>query len=285
MELVAVSQAMQQWSAQAARPLIFVPTMGALHQGHAALLRSARSQAGIDGSVVVSVFVNPRQFGPHEDLERYPRTLATDRALCESEGVDLLFHPSSEEIYASDASVTIQEQHLSHRLCGLSRPGHFSGVMTVVAKLFNLVSPNIAIFGEKDWQQLAIIRRMVRDLNFLIEVQAHPIVREEDGLAMSSRNAYLALEERMMAPLIYQTLQTVAAEVAVGEKSVNTLLRSAREALEAIPGAMIDYVEIMNEETLEPLSGIISRESKARLLVALKLGTTRLIDNIALHSL
>jgi pantoate--beta-alanine ligase len=205
-----------------------------------------------------------------------------DHALCQSEGVDCLFEPSVEEMYATDASVTIQEQQLSQRLCGRSRPGHFVGVLTVVAKLLHSVSPDVVIFGEKDWQQLALIRRMVRDLHFPIEVQGHPTVREKDGLAMSSRNAYLTPQERALAPSIYQTLQAAASQVAAGEKSVPLLLKRACESLASIPGTTIDYVEIVDEESLQPLSHIDSEGSKPRLLVALKLGTTRLIDNIAL---
>ena len=283
MESVVQPQAMQQWSRRQARPLFFVPTMGALHQGHAALLREGRRQAGPSGSLVVSLFVNPLQFGPHEDFARYPRRAMDDHALCQSEGVDCLFEPSVEEMYATDASVTIQEQQLSQRLCGRSRPGHFVGVLTVVAKLLHSVSPDVVIFGEKDWQQLALIRRMVRDLHFPIEVQGHPTVREKDGLAMSSRNAYLTPQERALAPSIYQTLQAAASQVAAGEKSVPLLLKRACESLASIPGATIDYVEIVDEESLQPLSHIDSEGSKPRLLVALKLGTTRLIDNIALQ--
>lgn len=274
---------MQQWSRQVAQQHVLVPTMGALHEGHAALIRRAREIADPSATVVVSIFVNPIQFGVNEDLSCYPRTLAADVALCEKENVDFLFYPTVEEMYAADASVRISETQLSQRLCGASRPGHFSGMATVVAKLFNIVAPNIAIFGEKDWQQLAIIRRFVHDLNFPIEIIGHPTVREKDGLAMSSRNAYLTPEKRAVAPKIYQALQAVAAARATGEKNIAILLMAARMALEDIPGAMIDYIEIMNEETLAPLSEI-SENSKPRLFVAVKLGETRLIDNIALHA-
>jgi pantoate--beta-alanine ligase len=283
MRIIEQAALMQQTCREVDSSIVFVPTMGALHEGHAALLREARRQAGTSGSVAVSIFVNPKQFGPHEDFARYPRTLAADRALCEKEKVDLFFHPTVKEMYPSDSSVILQEKHLSRPLCGASRPGHFDGVATVIAKLLNIVTPNVVIFGEKDWQQLAFIRKTIRDLHFPVEVKGHPIVREKDGLAMSSRNKYLTPEERAAAPCIYQALQAAVAQAGAGEKNSATLLMTARTALEAIPGAAIDYIEIMNEETLEPVSEIIFNESKALLFVAVKLGETRLIDNIALH--
>jgi pantoate--beta-alanine ligase len=274
-------RAAKEFSRECQRPLVLVPTMGALHEGHLALIRRAREIVGIQGTVAVSIFVNPLQFGLHEDLSRYPRPFEADATLCEQEGVNLLFHPTVEEMYFPDASVTLQETQLSPHLCGASRPGHFSGMATVVAKFFNILSPDAAIFGEKDWQQLAIIRRFVRDLNFSVEIVAHPIVREEDGLALSSRNQYLTHEERAAAPRIYQTLQATAAEAQAGEADVSKLLSWTRTALEAIPKAVIDYVEIVDETTLEPLSKIFP-SSTARLLVAVKLGRTRLIDNVNL---
>lgn len=255
--------------------------MGALHAGHASLIRSARQIVGLHGSVAVSLFVNPLQFGPNEDLARYPRSLEADAALCEKEGATLLFHPSPREMYAPDASVKIEETELSRHLCGASRPGHFSGVATVVTKLFNIIAPDKALFGEKDWQQLAIVRRFVRDLNFSIEVLSHPIVREHDGLAMSSRNQYLTAKERTVAPAIYQALCAAAKATASGETIVSKLLDTTRATISAIPKATIDYTQIVDERTLEPLSEISSKAS-GRLMVAVKLGNVRLIDNIAL---
>ena len=268
-------------------PVVFVPTMGALHEGHAALIRRARRTAGSKGSVVVSIFVNPTQFGPREDFTLYPRTLATDRALCLREGVDLLFHPTAWEMYAGDTSVIVSERSLSTGLCGASRPGHFDGVCTVVAMLFQIVRPDSAIFGEKDWQQLAIIRRMVRDLKMSVKIMGHPIVREADGLALSSRNRRLTSEQRRMAPRIYQALTAAAMEWEAGELSVAKIRRHLIADLAAIPGAVVDYVEIVDGETLCPLKKL-DGQSSARALVALRMecptGSVRLIDNILLSS-
>ena len=261
--------------------------MGALHEGHAALIRSARQiadKAGKKGSVVVSIFVNPTQFGPKEDLSQYRRPFAQDQALCKREGVDLLFHPTPSEMYANDASITVSESRLSIRLCGASRPGHFNGVCTVVAKLFQIVCPTIAIFGEKDWQQLSIIRRMVRDLKMPVKIIAHPTVREEDetikGLALSSRNLFLTPKARALAPRIYQALIETAMEAEAGETSVAKLRRGLLKDLAAISEAVVDYAEIVNEETMEPLKKI-GHGAKARALVAVRFAGVRLIDNIS----
>lgn len=281
MRVIEQAALMQQTCREAARSLVFVPTMGALHEGHAALFRHARQVAGAEGTVAISIFLNPKQFHLAKDLELYPQPFEADKKLCEQAGADLIFHPSAEEMYPVDASVNVEETQLSRFLCGVSRPGHFTGVATVLTKFFNIIAPDVAIFGEKDWQQLAIVRRFVRDLNFPIEVIGYPTVREEDYLAMSSRNARLSQVEREVAPQIYKILQQAAQQVAQGEKKVVALLASIRSALKAIPGATIDYVEIMNEETLAPLSEI-SENSKPRLFVAVKLGETRLIDNIKL---
>jgi pantoate--beta-alanine ligase len=207
------------WRRKTAGKVVFVPTMGALHAGHAALIRKARKLAGKDGVVAVSIFVNPTQFGPNEDLSRYPRPLRADGELCRSEGVDLLFRPDVREMYASDVSVAISEKSLSLRFEGADRPGHFDGVCTVVAMLFQIIRPDIAVFGEKDWQQLAVVRRMVRDLKFPIRIASHPIVREEDGLALSSRNRFLPSDARMMAPRIFQALTAAAMEAEGGAKT------------------------------------------------------------------
>lgn len=281
MRVIEQAALMQQTCRCVARPLVLVTTMGALHEGHAALFRHARQVAGEHGTVAVSIFLNPKQFNVLEDLEMYPQPFEADKIICEQAGVDLIFHPSAEEMYPVNASVNVKEAQLSRVLCGASRPGHFTGVATVLTKIFNIITPDKVVFGEKDWQQLAIVRRFVRDLNFPIEVIGYPTVREGDGLALSSRNVRLSQVEREAAPQIYKILQQAAGQVALGEKKVTVLLTAVRTPLEAIPGATIDYVEIMNEETLEPISEI-TEASKPRLFVAVKLGETRLIDNIKL---
>ena len=268
--------------------------MGALHEGHVSLIRQARRLAdrkGTKGRVVVSIFVNPKQFGIKEDLSKYPRPFAEDLALCKREGVDLLFHPTPGEMYSEGNSVMVTEGSLSSGLCGASRPGHFDGVCTVVAMLFNIVEPAVAVFGEKDWQQLAVIRRMVRDLKIPVKIVGHSTVREEDGLALSSRNRLLSPEARLVAPRIYQALLSSAMETEAGETSVTRLLRRLKRDLAAIPGAMIDYAEIVDEVTLAPLKKL-SPQVRARALVAVRLGSigkatlgsapVRLIDNLSL---
>ncbi len=283
MKKISRTSAASSWCRKASERglVVFVPTMGALHEGHLALIRRARRIAGKNGSVIVSIFVNPTQFGPKEDLSRYPRPFAQDVDLCQRAGVDLLFHPPVSEIYATDASVTVSESSLSKGLCGASRPGHFNGVCTVVAMLFQIIHPDIAIFGEKDWQQLAIIRRMVRDLKMPVKILGHPIVREEDGLALSSRNLLLTPENRLLAPRLYQALLSTEMEVEAGEKSVAKLRRGLLNELAAIPGALVDYAEIVHGETLEPLKKL-DDSVPARVLLAVKLGAVRLIDNLSL---
>ena len=261
--------------------MVFVPTMGALHEGHLVLIRRARRLAGSQGSVVVSIFVNPTQFGPKEDLSRYPRPFDRDQELCKLAGVDLLFHPTPSEMYAPDASITVSEARLSTGLCGASRPGHFNGVCTVVAMLFGIIRPEIALFGEKDWQQLAIIRRMVRDLKISVKILGHPTIREEDGLALSSRNLLLTPENRLLAPRLYQALLATEMEAEAGETSVARLRRGLLKEITAIPGAVPDYAEIVNAETLEPLKKL-EKGISSRVLIAVKLGSVRLIDNISL---
>jgi pantoate--beta-alanine ligase len=263
----------REYRARANRPVVLVPTMGALHEGHAALIRCARKLAGRKGSVAVSVFVNPIQFGPKEDFAKYPRSWARDLKTCRAWGADLVFRPSVEQMYRDDRSVFVEESSLSRYLCGASRPGHFRGVCTVVAKLFLILRPDIAIFGEKDWQQLAIIRRMVRDLDFPVRIVGHPTVREPDGLAMSSRNDYLTSEERAVAPGIYAALR-MAAEA----KRAGDILKAGRRMIEQIPGVKIDYLELVDAETVEPTRKF---SGPTRLAVAVFLGKARLIDNIA----
>jgi pantoate--beta-alanine ligase len=258
---------------------ILVPTMGALHRGHLELIRMAREAAGKEGEVAVSVFVNPLQFAPGGDFEKYPRPETEDEKFCRAAGVDIVFRPSSDEMYAADSSVAIEESSLSATLCGKSRPGHFRGVCTVVAKLFHVLTPGAAVFGEKDFQQLAIIRRMVRDLNFQIEIIGAPTVRESDGLACSSRNQYLSVAEREQAPVLRAGLVEGARLAAGGERSAAAIIAVARKVIAASPLARIDYLELVNAETLQPLEIV---QPNSLIAVAAFFGQTRLIDNIRL---
>ena len=255
---------------------VVVPTMGALHRAHGELIRVAREHASRGGEVVVSVFVNPLQFEPGSDYERYPRPERADEDFCRSAGVDLLFRPSVAEMYADDRSVFVNEFSLSKILEGESRPGHFRGVCTVVAKLFNVLAPDVAVFGEKDFQQLVIIRRMVRDLNFKIDIIGVPTVREEDGLAYSSRNQYLNLEERKQAAVLHKALQAAAN---ARRKSADDIIALARNVINEAPLARIDYVELVDAETLRPVQ---IAGSNSVLVLAVFFGKTRLIDNIRL---
>lgn len=255
--------------------IAFVPTMGALHDGHLTLVREARKQAE---HVVVSIFVNPRQFGPGEDLDAYPRTEARDAALLAGEGVALLWAPDAATMYPAGAATTVSVGGLDAVLCGAARPGHFDGVATVVAKLFNQVGADVALFGEKDWQQLAIIRRMARDLDFAGEIIGVPTVRESDGLAMSSRNAYLTAEQRAVAAALPRTLHVVAARIAAGE-AVADALAAGRAAILAAGFASVDYLDLRDGGSLAALD---AGSAGARLFVAARIGSTRLIDNIAL---
>ena len=259
-----------------AKRRVLVPTMGALHKAHGELIRVAREASGKDGEVAVSIFVNPLQFEPGSDYKRYPRPEKADEEFCRNAGVDLLFRPSAEEVYANDRSTFVEETSLSSTLEGKSRPGHFRGVCTVVAKLFNILAPYAAVFGEKDFQQLAIIRRMVRDLNFNIDIIAVPTVREEDGLACSSRNQYLNSDERKQAPVLHKALQAAANS---GKKSASEIVALAREVINEAPLARIDYVELVDAETLQPVE---MAGPNTVLLLAVFFGKTRLIDNIRL---
>ena len=255
-----------------------VPTMGALHAGHASLVREARTQVG-DGPLVVSIFVNPLQFAPGEDLDRYPRTFDADLKVCEQEGVDVVFAPSIDEVYpGGDPVVTVEPGALGARLEGATRPGHFRGVLTVVAKLFGLVRPDVAVFGQKDYQQLVLIRRMVADLCLGVEVVGAETVREHDGLALSSRNVYLDTEQRFQASALNETLRSAAA---AGPHGLAAVLDAARAELRAADGLDLDYLEIATPE-LEPLPDVPPPGTPARILIAARLGTTRLIDNLPL---
>lgn len=250
-----------------------VPTMGYLHEGHASLIKRAREE---NDRVVVSIFVNPIQFGPSEDLEAYPRDFSRDSGLCESLGADLIFRPEPEEMYAPDFCTYTDMDVLTKQLCGKSRPTHFRGVCTVVSKLFHIAAPDRAYFGEKDAQQLAVIRRMVRDLNFDVEVVGCPIVREEDGLAKSSRNTYLNLEERKAALVLSRSIQAGKQLIEAGERNAAAVKKEMRDILEAEPLARIDYVEIVDGDSLQPVERM---EGTALGAIAVYIGKTRLIDN------
>ena len=258
---------------------VLVPTMGALHRGHLELIRMAREAAGADGEVALSIFVNPLQFEPGADFAKYPRPEGADEEACRSAGVDLLFRPEVGEMYFADRSVRVEEASLARTLCGKSRPGHFEGVCTVVTKLFHLLAPDAAIFGEKDFQQLAIIRRMVRDLNFPIEIIGAPTVREPDGLACSSRNQYLSAEERKQAPVLRAALLAAAEAVRGGENSASRLVEMIRRQIGSAAVARIDYVEAVDSESLQAQE---TSDSRTLLAVAVYLGKTRLIDNLRL---
>lgn len=259
--------------------VVLVPTMGALHEGHASLLRQARELAGPRGCVVASVFLNPVQFDNAGDLEAYPQTPQADLDLCESCGVDLVFMPTPEVMYCADRSITLEETHLSTVLCGARRPGHFAGVCLVVNKLFNLVQPTDAIFGKKDYQQLAILRRMVRDLDIPITLHGAEIVREADGLALSSRNTRLTPEQRAEAPRIHRTLLLAKVDYESGTAPAD-VCRMAEIQLSSIPGANPDYVEIVDAETLHAPTDL---KRPLLLAVAVYFGEVRLIDNIELQ--
>lgn len=280
MNTAATTAAVSSWRKKIRGGVVLVPTMGALHEGHVALIRRARRLAGQEGAVAVSIFVNPAQFGPKEDFSRYPRPIRADAAICRREGVDFLFRPDVCGMYAPDASVAVSEKHLSLRFEGVERPGHFDGVCTVVALLFQIIRPDIAVFGEKDWQQLAVIRRMVRDLRFPVRIAAHPTVREEDGLALSSRNRFLPPDARAVAPRIFQALTAAAMEAEAGAKPA-ALERQLRRDLDTIPGAAVDYASIVDETTLADL-GRLAPRNRARALVAVRLGGVRLLDNLAI---
>ena len=256
-----------------AKRRLLVPTMGALHKAHGELIRVAREAAGKDGEVAVSIFVNPLQFEPGSDYDRYPRPEKADEEFCRNAGVDLLFRPSAEEVYAADRSTFVEETSLSSTLEGKSRPGHFRGVCTVVAKLFNILTPDAAVFGEKDFQQLAIIQRMVRDLNFKIDIIAVPTIREKDGLACSSRNQYLNPEERKQAAVLHKAL--MAAKNA-GKKSAKDVVALAQNVISEAQLGRIDYVEVADAETLKPVDMV---RANSVLLLAVFFGKTRLIDN------
>ncbi len=259
------------------KTLGFVPTMGALHQGPLSLVRAARARCQ---AVAVSIFVNPLQFGPNEDLAKYPRAFERDRQLLEAERVELLFAPTPEEMYAPGATTYVTVEGLSEKLCGRSRPGHFRGVTTVVAKLFHIVEPDAAFFGQKDAAQATIIRKMTADLNLDVEIIVCPIVREADGLAMSSRNAYLDPQQRKQATVLYRALMRVQTLADRGERRAAELVKAGKDVIAEEPGVRLDYFEIVNPDTLDPVKDV---SQGALVAVAAFVGNTRLIDNLVLH--
>ena len=250
-----------------------VPTMGALHEGHFSLIRAAKSECA---PVVVSIFVNPKQFGPSEDFQKYPRAFEADRAALENLGVDYLFAPAPEEMYPRGFRTTVAVEGLSEKLEGRSRPGHFQGVTTVVLKLLEIVQPNLAYFGRKDAQQARIIRQMALDLNLATQIVMRPILREPDGLALSSRNVYLNADERRAATALYRSLEAIRREITAGERNPAHLLVALRHVIEAEPAVALDYAEIVDAETLEP---VVNLRGECLILLAAKVGKTRLIDN------
>jgi pantoate--beta-alanine ligase len=276
MEIIRTISWMKQVSREARaqnRVIGLVPTMGALHQGHFSLVRAAKSECS---PVVVSIFVNPKQFGPSEDFQKYPRSFETDRAALENLGVDYLFAPSPEEMYPAGFRTVVAVGGLSDKLEGRSRPGHFHGVTTVVLKLFEIVQPSFAYFGRKDAQQARIIRQMALDLNLDAQIAVRPILREPDGLALSSRNVYLQGDDRRAATALHRSLDAVREEIASGQRDVPRLLAALRSVLDAEPGIALDYAEIVDAETLEP---VVSLRGNCLILLAAKVGKTRLIDN------
>jgi pantoate--beta-alanine ligase len=279
MKICSTTDEMRAASRAARHPgkrLGFVPTMGALHPGHLSLVRAARARSDV---VAVSIFVNPLQFGPAEDLAKYPRTFERDVEFLESEVVDILFAPTPEEMYPAGAVTYVTVEGLSEKLCGKSRPGHFRGVTTVVAKLFNIVEPDLAFFGQKDAAQTTIIRRMVRDLNLPVEIVVCPIVREPDGLAMSSRNAYLSPRERKSALVLHRSLTRLRNRFDQGERNAANLIEAGRQVLAQEPAVRVDYLEIVDPATLDPVQEL---RSTTLVAIAAFVGNTRLIDNILL---
>jgi pantoate--beta-alanine ligase len=279
MKVIKTASAMQAWALKQRRQGLrigFVPTMGSLHAGHLSLVKIAGHESDV---TVLSIFVNPTQFGSREDFSKYPRDEDRDLELCQTAGVDVVFMPPPEEIYAADASVQVVEGMLSRGLCGASRPGHFNGVCTVVAKLFNLVLPDLAVFGQKDYQQVAVIRRLVRDLNVPVRVVMAPILRDADGLALSSRNVYLSVDERRRGLGLSQALRLAQEALSAGEHDVAAVRDRMRVRMEAEYGLRVDYAEIVDGDTLQPVDTL---RAGCVALVAAYAGKTRLIDNAIL---
>jgi pantoate--beta-alanine ligase len=277
MKIIRTPQSMAAWSQRFHREGItigFVPTMGALHDGHRSLIRAARLQCD---ALVVSIFVNPTQFSPTEDLSKYPRPIARDRALCRSEGVDVCFEPSASAMYPDGFQTTVTVPKLAHRWEGEARPHHFAGVATVVMKLFGAVQPDLALFGQKDYQQAALVRQLVRDLNLGVKIQIRPTVRERDGLAMSSRNVYLNANERRIAPLLSQALRVGGGMIADGLRDVAAIERAMQQLLKREPAIHVEYLTVCDPNSLEPLPIVATH---VVLLGAVRIGSIRLIDNL-----
>jgi len=275
-DIQAMQGVIQDWKHQN-NSIGFVPTMGFLHEGHASLIREARKQ---NDKVVVSIFVNPTQFGPNEDFDQYPRNLEADIACCKKEEVEVIFAPSREEMYPTPAYTFVDIDHLGDFLCGAKRPGHFRGVCTVVSKLFHIVLPDRAYFGEKDAQQLIIIQKMVQDLNIPVQIVPCPIVREKDRVAMSSRNSILSSQERMAARVLSQSLELAKNLIMQGETLASDIQSQIKEKIQLEPLANIDYIEIVDAQTLTPLESV---KGDALIALAVYIGNTRLIDNYRIH--
>ena len=260
--------------------VVLVPTMGALHEGHRELIKTGKTLAKKEGTLIVSIYVNPAQFNDKEDLKSYPKTFEQDYELCREQGVDLIFYPSDSEMYSGRESVSVTEKKLTQYLCGATRQGHFDGVCTVVTKLFNIIKPTAALFGKKDYQQLSIIKQLVSDLNFSIEIIGAETIREQDGLAISSRNRFLSTEERKQSPAIHEALVEMTLSA---EKQCSELITLGKSIIESeAPLSKIDYLEIVDRQTMEPIQTI---DRPALAAVAIFLGNTRLIDNIEINSL
>jgi len=277
MKIIRTPRSMTAWSEGLRREGVtigFVPTMGALHDGHRSLIRAARLQCD---ALVVSIFVNPTQFAPTEDLTKYPRPIAKDRALCRAEGVDICYEPTARAMYPEGFQTTVTVPALARRWEGEARPHHFAGVATVVTKLFGMVQPHLALFGQKDYQQAALVRQLVSDLNLGVAILVRPTVRERDGLAMSSRNVYLSANERLMAPLLFQALQAGRQMIVSGKSDVAAIERTMRQTIEREPTIHVEYLAVCDPASLEPLPAITTR---AVLLGAIRIGSIRLIDNV-----
>lgn len=280
METINTTSAMQQRSEELrnkGKRLAFVPTMGFLHEGHLELMRQGKQNTDI---LIVSIFINPTQFGPAEDLDQYPRDMDGDLAKCTTEGADIVFIPDADEMYPEGFQTKISVDKISRHLCGLSRPVHFDGVATVVTKLFNITKPHRAVFGQKDFQQLSVIRRMVKDLNMDIEIIGIPTVREPDGLAMSSRNNYLSPEERKSALCLKKSLDLAQVMTAAGERNSSRIITAIKDLIMKYPFTQIDYINICDPDTIEDIAII---KSNVLLAMAVKIGKTRLIDNCLLN--
>ncbi len=279
MRILTTIAAARRFRAKCTGPVVLVPTMGALHAGHGALIQRARKLAGKRGSVIVSIFVNPTQFAPKEDLSRYPRPFAADVKLARACGADAIFHPTPDAMYPESFSTFVDEHAVSLHLCGAARPGHFRGVCTVVLKLFTITQPDVAVFGRKDFQQCRVIARMVRDLDLPVRLVIAETVREPDGLALSSRNAYLSPDERAHAPVLRRALLAARAAFAKGERSAAKLRRIVEKQIATAPLARVDYISIVDDDSLAPIRTV---KNPATLALAVFLGTTRLIDNLQL---